>query len=92
MPFSDDDLKRLKEAVTKVDAEIGSTDRYMNTMLKAGNIAALLTRLESAEKVIKAAQPGMDFLLRKTSMLNSLTELPPYEKAMDDWLECKGCG
>jgi hypothetical protein len=47
--FSDADLKRLKEAITKVDAEIGSTDRYMNTMLKAGNLAALLARLEAAE-------------------------------------------
>lgn len=78
--FTDDDLKRLKEWMKNPKMTDGSIIG-METMQK---IAALLSRLEAAEKVC-------DMTYKNLGMYSSIEGLPrEIVKSMEAWRKSKG--
>lgn len=85
MTFTDNDLKQLKETLSKFGIDPGID--VCNYFEASDEIAALLSRLEAAENVVTASQALKS---AEQIMYGNSTILREYNEALEAWRKAAG--
>lgn len=84
MTFTDDDLKRLKDAINSLFTQMEPGDRYLN--IERHDVKALLARLEAAEWCASNLDANHDVL----EGVNDEDDMALIDDALKAWRKAKG--